>query len=253
MITNIKNYLWLRKSNRNLEMYNIIPPERIFPRIHDLLKKFKKPNSEIKILDASGGSRAKTTIYLAENGYDIFYSEVSKEFVDHTRYTLEKINPNLINGKNRCVVSFFKDLPKVYGSEKFDGVVSIMTIHRGSWDEIKSNWKGISSIIKIGGYLQMIFHRYDPKGKIFTSGTMKDDEGNYIKIPSLDPNHPHNKYSFKFEKGINHNFRNEVFHTYTKEEVIKLCKKNNLHVLFLKKFKMYATESPYWYMLAKKK
>jgi hypothetical protein len=253
MFDDFKNLLWLKETEEYRKKYGIIPPERVFPKIKDLLKRFKEPNNEIKILDASGGSLAKTTIHLAEKGYNIYYSEVTKRDVEDTKRNLAKINPNLLKDKNRCVTSFFKDLSNHYQNSFFDAVISIMTIHRGDWDYIKSNWKGISQTIKKYGYLLMVFHKYNPKGSIFSFGVIKDKDGNLPKIPCLDSNHAHNKYSFKFKKGINHEFRNEVFHAYTKEEIYELCEENKLKIIFLKKIKMFATDSPYWYFLAKKK
>jgi len=90
----------------------IPPSEKVFRKINDLLSLFKKNKSKIKILDASGGKDAATTIYLAKKGYDVFYTEVDKKFVRDTQEKLFKLNPKFKKPNNRVSILIFKTCQK---------------------------------------------------------------------------------------------------------------------------------------------
>jgi len=221
-------------------------------------------NKDAKILDASGGSEAKTALYLAKEGYKVYYSEVDEGYVDEIKKKLKEILGDRYDDK-RAVKAFFDELKEHYGKDLFDAIISIMTIHRGDWNDIQKNWKGLVEVLKPNGYLMLVFHRWNNNHSVFRYDA-KEVESNtllekmirifrkkYVEVPSLDQNHEHNKYSFKFKKGINHKWRDEVYHLYTEEEVKELCSINNLKIIFLKTIKMFAKEDPYWYLLAQKR
>ncbi len=231
----------LKKSYEVYNKNNMPPPQITSAKIDDILKRVKR---NAKILDASGGSLAKTTIYLAENDYDVYYSEVVKDYVNYAKYVLKNINQKYTKPKNRCCVSFFPKLYKKYKTNFFDGIISIMTLNLGNWKTINENWTGLTKILKKGGYIQLVFHKYNPKNTLLTLDSPK--------IPScLDKNHEHNKNSFDFRK-VNHPWRKNIFHMYTKEEIKELCKKNNLKIIKLEPILMFWKQSPYWYLLAQK-
>ena len=233
----------------------IPPSEKVFRKINDLLSLFKKNKSKIKILDASGGKDAATTIYLAKKGYDVFYTEVDKKFVRDTQEKLFKLNPKFKKPNNRVSYSYFQDLPKIYNQSYFDAIHSILTFHHGKWDEIISYVDDFYKVLKKEGYVQLVFHCYTPNHKMIT-GNKKKVKGpiqpglKVEEVLPINPKHLHDKHTYYFDKK-NHDYRRGYFHLFTKQEINELFKK--FRTIKLEKIRIFYSMDDYWHLIVQKK
>jgi SAM-dependent methyltransferase len=233
----------------------IPPSEKVFRKVNNLLSLFRKDKSKIKILDASGGKDAATTIYLAKRGYDVYYTEVDQKFVKNTKDKLFKLNPKFKKPKNRVSYSYFQDLPRIYPMNYFDAIHSVMTFHHGKWDEIKSYVNSFYKVLKEEGYLQLVFHCYVPNHKMITGNKRKVkgpiQPGLKIEnVPPINPKHLHDKHTYYFDEN-NHNYRRGYFHLFTKPEINELFKK--FRIIKLEKVKMFYSMNDYWHLIVQKK
>lgn len=130
------------------------PIEEDLPRIIEIFKQHKVK----KILDLGCGS-GKHTIYLAEQGFEVYGIDISTEGLKKTKQRLKRKNlkANLRAG------SIYKKLP--YEENFFDAIICIRTINHARIESIKRAIKEIERILKPEGFIFVTTRRKREKEK----------------------------------------------------------------------------------------
>lgn len=117
----------------------------IFPKIINATKTFKSKNIE-NILDLGCGF-GTNTLYLAEEGFQLWAGDKSEKCIDKLKSKVKKLKIENVNYKEIDM----RDIP--FKDNSFDAVICVSTLEHGAINEIKSTINEIFRVLKPGGIL----------------------------------------------------------------------------------------------------
>ena len=142
MTEHIQNELIVR--NRWNDIYEkdvLLEIDDNIPRICDLFKE----RSITAVLDLGCGS-GRHTVYLAQEGFDVYGIDIAHKGVKRAKILLDK------RGIHAALsVGSVRQLP--YKNEVFDSIISVKVIHHGRIGAIRETIKEIHRVLKPGGLI----------------------------------------------------------------------------------------------------
>lgn len=181
---------------------NIHDPEWEEPaeEIYSILKRWKLKKYK-KVLDLGCGV-GRHSILLAENGFDVYACDLSKQGIDRLNKTIDK-NKLKITTK----ISDMLDLP--YDSEWFDAIIAFRSIYHTDDRGIKKTIGNINRILKIGGEAFVTFNSKNSWS--FKNSDNLISNNTIIKISGQESGIPHFYADKKDIEGLLKNFEVERF------------------------------------------
>ena len=132
-----KNGGWEKLYKEKGEIYTDITPQ-----VKNCVKSFKKRGYK-KILDLGCGT-GRHSIYLAQNGFTVYASDVSKTGIKITKKKAKSLNLNM-----KFKVFDMKKIP--YSDNYFDGIICIFVLGHGLLKDNKQTIDEIYRVLKPGG------------------------------------------------------------------------------------------------------
>ncbi|MHA2363983.1 MAG: class I SAM-dependent methyltransferase [Candidatus Hodarchaeales archaeon] len=152
------------------------------PEIISIAELFKKENYR-RILDlGSGGGRH--TIYLAEQGFDVYGLDISSTGL---AFTMKLLSEKQLSA--HLTLHDITSLP--YDNNYFDAIISVQVIHHNTLEKIHETISEITRVLKDGGFIWITI----PVTKNEPSHNQKEIEpGTFIPLDGCEKGLPHHYF-----------------------------------------------------------
>jgi len=176
----------------------LLPIQEDFPKIVETFKEHKVK----KVLDLGCGS-GKYTIYLSEQGFEVYGIDISTEGLKKTKERLKEkgFKANLRAG------SIYRRLP--YPDNFFDAIICIRTINHAKIESIKRTIKEVKKILKPGGLIFVTTRRKREKEKRLPFKVIAPHT--YIPLEGREKGIVHYLFTKKSLKEVFRSFKTEIW------------------------------------------